>query len=151
MELFLPRKWFKSILTLCDRKFEKFLGRAKKRQSRRIRRSLTDDGPRYFDRIRQLRTEKKYFEELETMSRSALIDQVKQCEEEKKQLWKRNEDLEQLILGMEEELMIIDDEPSQDLTKSMNKYEKHIISQQFDHAFHIPDSEPLNKTFHIPD
>lgn len=151
MEVFIPRKWFKPALTFCDRKFEKLLGGAERKQSKRIRSPLGDDGPKYVARIRQPRTEKKYFEELEKMSRFALIGQVKLRERQKKKMWKRNKDLEQLITGGKGELLINDDKPNQHLIKLMNKYEKHIISQQFDHAFQLTESKLLNKTFHIPE
>ena len=75
----------KSFLTFGERTFEKMLGKAKKKRSNNLHRlSLRDDGPKYYDQIRELRTETKVFEELDKMPRLSLIDRIKICEKERK-------------------------------------------------------------------
>ena len=100
-------------MTFGDRTFDNLLGKAKKKRSNKLHRlSLRDDGPKNFDQISELRTETKFCEELDKMPRLALLDRVKISEKEKKNLLKRIDDLEGLII---EGKNILNDQANQEV------------------------------------
>ena len=105
---------------------------------------MTEDGVLYYDANHELQNKRKFFETLENMSQPVLVKEIKMQIRQKKELMKRVEELEKLII---QDNNILKGNAGKGDTKEVEK-EKKIISKQFDEAFHIsPSPKRMNKTY----
>ena len=132
----------KKFVTLGDRTFEKGLLKLRHDNQPHLSRSLSDNGPLYYNNNREQRAKKRFFDGLDIMSQPALIKEIKVQVNQKKDLMRRIEELERLIL-LENNIRGKSNAASdQDV-----EHEKRIISQQFDQAFNITSPKKMDKTY----
>ena len=147
----MPPRWIKIALSFGDRSFEKCLSKVHSSKCPNELRLLGDDGALYYDMHRALRAEGRFIDALDNMSRIALIDQIKLFVRHNKNMMKRIDALEKLILRGDHTGKP-NEHQSLEVKKRITTQEKKIISKQFDEAFNItPPNRRLNKTFHVSD
>ena len=122
--------------TFGDRHFEKCLSKAKRCGSKEISDSLHDDGPLFLDTHRELQSERRFFEELDSMSRFDLIDKIKVSEDIIKDLREQIGGASKLIFE-QNKIVNSGDSANQEVVEHISKVEKKILSKQFDEAFQI--------------
>ena len=143
IEKYIPPKWVKTGWSFGDRSFERCLEKIYRPiNSKQSMPSLFKNGTSYYDTNRELRARSRFFNELDTMPRSTLIEEIKLHINQKKNLIKRIEELEKIILSEEKN--------SKEKVSSNPEVDrnKQIMSKQFDEAFDIASpSNKLNKTY----
>ena len=95
--MFLPTRWVNSACSFGDRTFEIFLENIF-RSSKQRRDSLSDN-----ESGRELRAKSRFLEELDSMSRRNLIEEVKRHVKKNRNLMQRNEELEKMIGGKQKD------------------------------------------------
>ena len=100
--MFVPTKWVKSAWSFGDRTFERFLENICK-SSKQRRESLSNNGSQYYEADRELQDKSNFFDELESMPRPSLVEEIKLHVNKNRNLMKRNKELEKLIAGKQTE------------------------------------------------
>ena len=124
------------VLTFGDRSFEKCLKLVFKGDKGDFDDEVSDDEDTFYD----TRGDRKFFKELEDMSREELFDELRIQAQQKTNLLRRIEELEILIIG---DSKLNDGKWAQSV-----KWDKKVRSKQFDEAFDITmNSEKMGKTY----
>ena len=132
-ERLLPDKWMHTALAFGDQSFEKCLKLVFKGDKRDFDDKVSDDED-------DLYNDRKFFKELEDMSKEELFDELRIQAQQKTNLLRRIEELEILIIG---DPKLNDGKWAQSV-----KWDKKVRSKQFDEAFDITlNSEKMGKTY----
>ena len=131
LEIFLSRKWLKPYLAVGGGIFKKLLANANWNLSRQLHQSLTNNSEStYYGQSQQLNDEKRVHEKMDTISHSALVGRVKDCE-------KRIDKLELLPVA-EDNVLNHEQRPI-----SQGAVRRQLSNKQFVDAFKYPNNHEV--------